>query len=726
MKRFILFLASCFLLLSVQGQEADYGKMSSHVRRLLRTEQRRQQAAHPSAVKRSPQSVCAFVKTKGSAQDVLAAHGATLIDSIGQIAIADIPLVRLAALSKDERVVRIEAKERAQLSMDQTPAILQADAVYAGTGLPQAYTGKGVVVGVQDVGFDVTHPTYFDTSTGAYRVKALWDQLAPKEEGSSLYVGRELTDEAALLSYGHTTDGLIQTHGTHTSGTAAGSGGTTAYRGIAFESDIALVGNAVNTNISLVPEEDREKYTYTTDILGFKYLFDYATAAGKPCVVSFSEGSLMDFRGDDQLYFESLAQLVGPGKILVASAGNSGWDWMMHKNASDEAVQAQFSTHESRGYFTLRTSAPITVEIFSTDATITPISFTSDEVLAATEQTLQKTLTVGEVEYAVEISAYANCYNAEETILDIDINGPAALTTAAQMYFKLSGTAAAADLYAVVGNIYQSSDGSTLLASTVFSPGAAPDVICVGATAYRTNYTNEDGQTIDNNHGSEGALAAFSGRGPTFDGRTKPDVVAPGVNIAASLSKAFYDNCTDPNELKLILQHDASGYPWGVNTGTSMSTPVVAGVIALWLEADPTLSPEQIRQIFSRTCSQRDAKLSYPNNQWGYGEINAYKGLLDILNLTDIEGLSQEQPSALIIRPTRDGEIEINTKEAASGPMEVKIFSLDGRQIYGQRINTLPATISPATFNNHCSSVVAVQVNGPTRATSGSTLIRLK
>lgn len=208
--------------------------------------------------------------------------------------------------------------------MDQTPAILQADAVYAGTGLPQAYTGKGVVVGVQDVGFDVTHPTYFDTSTGAYRVKALWDQLAPKEEGSSLYVGRELTDEAALLSYGHTTDGLIQTHGTHTSGTAAGSGGTTAYRGIAFESDIALVGNAVNTNISLVPEEDREKYTYTTDILGFKYLFDYATAAGKPCVVSFSEGSLMDFRGDDQLYFESLAQLVGPGKILVARRATAG------------------------------------------------------------------------------------------------------------------------------------------------------------------------------------------------------------------------------------------------------------------------------------------------------------------------------------------------------------------------------------------------------------------
>ena len=64
--------------------------------------------------------------------------------------------------------------------------------------------------------------------------------------------------------------------------------------------------------------------TYATDALGFKYIFDYADSVGKPCVISFSEGSGQDFQGYDVLFYEMLHQLVGPGHILLASAGNSG------------------------------------------------------------------------------------------------------------------------------------------------------------------------------------------------------------------------------------------------------------------------------------------------------------------------------------------------------------------------------------------------------------------
>lgn len=736
MKRYAVLLYLIIICITAVAQSPVYGKMSSLIRQLVRVEERQRQMAAFPQQSVGERSVCAFVKIDGDAEAVLSAVGATFIAQIGAVTIADIPICQLSALSQQREVVRIEAKERQSLTMDTSASTVHASDVYAGTQLPQAYTGKGVLVGVQDVGFDLTHPTYFSKASGTYRVKTLWDQLAQKEPGSTLYVGRTISGEEALRTYGHSADGLIETHGTHTSGTAAGSGGETSYRGIAWESDIALVANAVNTNISLVPEEERDHYTYTTDVLGFKYLFDYATDQGQPCVVSFSEGSLMDFRGDDQLYFESLSSLVGAGKILVASAGNSGWDLMMHKDAGQSSVQARITSKEKRGYFTIRATDAFTLELFRADQPDEHLVVTSADVLAATDQTLAVSLTVNDVMYPIEIAAYTSCYDASEMIYDIDITCSQQLGADPLVMMKVSGENAAVDVYPVLGNFYYSNDGSTRYASTVFSPGAAPDVICVGSTAYKTEFTNVDGQTIQADYGSEGAVASFSGIGPSFDGRVKPEVVAPGVHIAASYSKAYFDQCTDENELRLIVERDAQGYPWGVSTGTSMSTPIVAGIIALWLEADPTLTPDDIRDVFLRTCYKKEPLLSYPNNKWGYGEINAYEGMLDILHLTGIKGLSHEQPSALTIRPTGNGQLEILLPEAIRQPLVVKLFSLDG-QLIDQ--HTLPpsddtrrlihlATTSnfqSSTFSPQRSRIFAVQVNGPTAATTGSTLIRM-
>ncbi len=69
--------------------------------------------------------------------------------------------------------------------MDTMAVCLRADKAYEGNKLPQAYTGKGVVVGVQDIGFDLTHPTFSNSAGTQYRIKALWDQLAPQAETAS-------------------------------------------------------------------------------------------------------------------------------------------------------------------------------------------------------------------------------------------------------------------------------------------------------------------------------------------------------------------------------------------------------------------------------------------------------------------------------------------------------------------------------------------------------------
>ena len=93
---------------------------------------------------------------------------------------------------------------------------------------------------------------------------------------------------------------------------------------MAFESDICLVSNAVESDKEFIDSVNYYKYTSATDALGFKYILDYAEREGKPCVVSYSEGAHEDFYGDDQLMYEVLDSLSGPGRIIVASAGNEG------------------------------------------------------------------------------------------------------------------------------------------------------------------------------------------------------------------------------------------------------------------------------------------------------------------------------------------------------------------------------------------------------------------
>lgn len=125
-------------------------------------------------------------------------------------------------------------------------------------------------------------------------------------------------------------------------------------------------------------------------------------------------------------------------------------------------------------------------------------------------------------------------------------------------------------------------------ANTVGSPGAAEKVITVGAS------TDSDG------------MANFSSRGPTADGRVKPDVVAPGTNIVAaratgtSMGRPVDDNYTSAQ-------------------GTSMATPHVAGLCALLLKANPALKPADVKRILRDTA----INLSLDPNSQGKGRVDA-------------------------------------------------------------------------------------------------------
>ena len=227
MKRNALLLILVGLVLVTYGQSASHRKLSGYVRQAV-VENRRLPSTR--SVQRA-RSITAFVKLeKEQADDVLRKYGCKKYAQWEDIVIASIPLENVEALATERAVSRIEANGRASALMDTTALVVNALPIYESSNSHPAYTGAGVVIGVEDVGFDLMHPNYYDASGSQYRIGAFWDQLSKDTIGSPLPVGRDYIGQAEILAYGQSTDAPTQTHGTHTSGTAAGSGYDTKYR----------------------------------------------------------------------------------------------------------------------------------------------------------------------------------------------------------------------------------------------------------------------------------------------------------------------------------------------------------------------------------------------------------------------------------------------------------------------------------------------------------------
>jgi len=255
------------------------------------------------------------------------------------------------------------------------------------------------------------------------------------------------------------------------------------------------------------------------------------------------------------------------------------------------------------------------------------------------------------------------------------------------------------------------------------SPSSAPSVICVGSTTYRDSIQNRQGEWKKYWLGHGGVRAPFSSVGPTFDGRLKPDVMAPGNNIVSSYSSFYLETHPDHDDIKWDVAHfDFQGrtYAWNSNSGTSMSCPAVAGAIALWLQAKPDLTPEQVMDVIRHTSRHYDETMTWPNHEYGYGEIDVYRGLLYILSLDRLETLSQEHTAARI---TLSGdELIITLPAPLTTGCRLRLFTMGGRL---QRDVRLPAgqSVYHLSLSTVPSGFYALQLDGPS-AIKGSTLIR--
>ena len=140
------------------------------------------------------------------------------------------------------------------------------------------------------------------------------------------------------------------------------------------------------------------------------------------------------------------------------------------------------------------------------------------------------------------------------------------------------------------------------------SPGNAPWVITVGASSHNGTVLRQDD-----------TIAGFSSRGPTmYDFDAKPDLVAPGhgtVSLSDPVS-LFY---TTKAQYLLGGLRGTSYTPYLTLSGTSMAAPVVAGTVALMLQANPSLTPNLVKAILQFTSQE------YP----GYDALTQGTGFLN-------------------------------------------------------------------------------------------------
>lgn len=743
MKRFPSLVAALLMAAASIAQTSGSSvKLSPWLNDIASAQQGQTVARRAAAHEGASMEVLAKLQAGADEQTVMARYGATVERRIGRVLIVRVPIINIYAMAQDADVVRLEAERMPHPTLDVMPQQIGADKVVGNTTqqLPQAYTGKGVVVGIVDSGFDYTNP-FFHRADGSSRIVWAADYLTGNTYATTAEV------EAAL----HSSDATTMYHGTHVAAIAAGSRvndiNDVSYQGIATEADIAQ--GAVDSEIT------DQGLSSVTSIKAFHDIFDYASQHEQPCVINYSMGDAMTFSDSRQLEEEAIATLLQtPGRAIVVSAGNSGSTRRLaHKTATETegGCGVWFNEDEQYGtYFGIEVKMQATQtlrlrymnSVYS--ANKGELTFTADELDAAAQATTAaakpllgtKRLTVqlrekqddGTRVYYITAGATTTFSTSDRILVTVMGEGDAWLY--------------ADPLCAQFENVPSVACHS--LAEDGYSmawPASMSEVITVGNVAHRfkivtlaNKYGSQSGQltTTDltpyESTKGEGYLARSSSVGPTLKETVKPDVCAPGVNIVSAMNFFINDNTYDALAAWDMSALDTDMADFGsvvgyyhvmAQTGTSMSAPAVTGTIALWMQADPTLTTDRIKDIIAHSSRQPDSDLAYPNNQYGFGEIDAYRGLLYMLDPQAVLPITRHQPEQAAIR-LHDRQLTVVFGVQPTEAFTVSVYSTDGRQLLQRRnASVLDLSLLPQ-------GVYAVQVSTGHHATTGSTLIRIR
>ena len=112
----------------------------------------------------------------------------------------------------------------------------------------------------------------------------------------------------------------------------------------------------------------------------------------------------------------------------------------------------------------------------------------------------------------------------------------------------------------------------------------------------------------------------FSSYGTSVNGVSQPTICAPGVNVVSAYNHYYLSGKTIADNMQWM------GYPYTAESGTSMSCPVVAGIVALWLQANSEMTLDDIKEVMLNSSVNDSFTVSQPD-RWGCGKINAVRGI---------------------------------------------------------------------------------------------------
>lgn len=657
MKLLFSFLACVILSAPLTAQQEAYPKpkLSAGTQLYLWKQEKNQRPVIlPECVYRQDAQNNTYISTfiqvqPGFSETVLAALGAKVGTKAGNVWTVQVPLQNVKQFTQLNGIKYIDMDQPVAMAMDTARKMTRVDSVHMGYNLPQAYSGKNVVMGIIDLGYDYTHPTLYDTSYANYRVKRVWEEKTIGTPPSGFAYGAEFADSASIITKAYDVNNF--THGAHVAGIAGGSGAggnagnSTRYRGMAYNSDLVLV--------SINPTSAYWLSTGMADMLdGMNYIFNYAASVSKPAIANLSWGNPLGPRDGNSLFSQACDNLTGPGKIFALSAGNNGAN-RLHLQKSFTATDSIVHTvltfptglGENRNWVDVwgDTSKTFRMRFSLHSSSTNKVDSSAYISLDNNVHLINLKGTNGDTCF-IKVSTVMSEFNDKPHML-IEIFS----RVTNQLVLSVMGKNSTVDMWnglvkdasgyygSFLKNYPWATNGDFIMqCSDMVSTRSA-----IGVASYNSkpSIVNVSGGTVNYSTYPKGAISAFSSHGPAADGRVKPNITGPGMMVVSSISSLDPEyKSTGLYYNRVVSEYTSSingnTYAYAALQGTSMSSPAVSGIIALLLEANPTLSPQQIMNILELSAITDSYTGVIPaggNNTWGTGKVNAYKAMQLVL-----------------------------------------------------------------------------------------------
>ena len=568
-----------------------------------------------------------------------------------------------------------------------------------------------------------------------------------------------------------TTDSYTTFHGTHTTGIMAGGYKGNITYGKTDDDDTSYPVSASNPFYGCATESElvascgdlRDMYI----AFGVDDVVQYALKSGKspkPCVINLSLGSNIGVHDSTSVMNKFLAE-EGKHAIICVAAGNEADMAVALKKTFDNAGETvkTFITPMQPGalksgtktYFNLRNGQ---IAAYSNDSTefefqvvvtntkrenraavrIPVLKNTNGQAVtyasggdysmsgAVINQTFAKAFD-GYVTVASAIDAETGRYYAMAEIMTSDnqkTNQDGNYKLSLEIKSKKAGQRV--EVYGDAQHVYFDDNKQVAFVSgsrngSISDMACAANIVTVGSYNVRNHWASLDGYVYGyNKKGDEddyptGEVSRFSSFGTLADGRDLPTVCAPGASIISSVNTYAVENPDlgySDMALQGKLKKDKKTYYWHQSLGTSMATPVVAGSIALWLEANPTLTCKDVVRIIKETARKDDfVKNTGDPVQWGAGKFDAYAGLKQVLREKQTDGINgvrtTENKEVPVI--TMTGERSFTAFLAGAKQLTVRVYSLGGQLVHSLSAQGDELNVNASSWGK---GVYLIQVNG--------------